>query len=40
VLDKDYFSVGAAEMRTIRPVMTVVDGQVVHDSGVLGHHGS
>ena len=39
VLDKDYFSVSDAEMRTIRPIMTVVDGGVVHDSGALGHHG-
>lgn len=37
VLDKDYFSVSAAEMRTIRPVLTVIDGEVVHNSGVLGH---
>ena len=29
-----------AEMRTIRPVMTVIDGEVVHDNGALGqHHG-
>jgi predicted amidohydrolase YtcJ len=41
VLDKDYFRVSDAEMRTIRPILTVVDGKVVHDSGVLddrGHH--
>ena len=38
VLDKDYFSVSDAEMRTIRPVMTVIDGEVVQDSGALGHH--
>ncbi|HEX2541391.1 MAG TPA: amidohydrolase family protein [Caldimonas sp.] len=36
VLDKDYFSVSAAEMRAIRPVLTVIDGEVVHDSGALG----
>jgi predicted amidohydrolase YtcJ len=36
VLDKDYFSVSDAEMRTIRPVMTVVDGDIVHDTGALG----
>jgi predicted amidohydrolase YtcJ len=37
VLDKDYFSpsVTDAQMRTIRPVMTVVDGNVVHDTGAL-----
>ena len=41
VLDKDYFGVSDAEMRTIRPILTVVDGKVVHDTGVLddrGHH--
>ena len=38
VLDKDYFSVSAAEMRTIRPVLTVIDGEVVHDTGAIGHH--
>lgn len=37
VLDKDYFTVSAAEMRTIRPVLTVIDGEVVHDTGVIGH---
>jgi hypothetical protein len=36
VLDKDYFSVSDAEMRTIRPVMTVVGGRIVHDTGVVG----
>jgi hypothetical protein len=35
VLDKDYFSVSDAEMRTIRPVLTVIDGQVVHSTGAL-----
>jgi predicted amidohydrolase YtcJ len=38
VLDKDYFStsrVSNAALRTIRPILTVVDGKVVHDSGVL-----
>lgn len=39
VLDKDYFSVSDAEMRTIRPVLTVIDGEIVHDTGALGHHG-
>ena len=37
VLDKDYFSVSDAEMRRIRPVLTVIDGEVVHNSGALGH---
>ena len=26
-----------AEMRTIRPVLTIIDGEVVHDTGVIGH---
>ena len=37
VLDKDYFSVSAAEMRTIRPVLTVIGGEVVHSTGAIGH---
>ncbi|HWM44012.1 MAG TPA: amidohydrolase family protein [Burkholderiales bacterium] len=35
VLDKDYFRASNAEMRNIRPVLTVVDGKVVHDTGAL-----
>jgi predicted amidohydrolase YtcJ len=35
VLDKDYFSVSAVQMRRIRPILTVVDGKIVHDAGVL-----
>jgi hypothetical protein len=35
VLDRDYFSVSDADMRRIRPILTVVDGEVAHDSGVL-----
>jgi predicted amidohydrolase YtcJ len=35
VLDRDYFSVSDADMRRVRPILTVVDGEVVHDSGVL-----
>ncbi len=37
VLDKDYFSsrVTDAEVRNIRPILTVVDGKVVHDTGAL-----
>jgi predicted amidohydrolase YtcJ len=37
VLDKDYFSVSDAEMRTIRPVLTVIDGEVVHSTGEIAH---
>ena len=35
VLDRDYFSVSDAKMRGTRPVLTVVDGKVVYDAGVL-----
>jgi predicted amidohydrolase YtcJ len=35
VLDRDYFTVSDAEMRRTLPMLTVVDGEVVHDSGVL-----
>jgi len=38
VLNKDYFSVSDEEIKRIRPVMTIVDGVVVHDTGVLGSH--
>jgi predicted amidohydrolase YtcJ len=37
VLDKDYFRVSNAELRTIGSVMTVVDGRIVHDTGALDH---
>src|SRR3954471_2208590 len=35
VLDRDYFGVTDADMRKIRPVLSVVGGKVVHDAGVL-----
>ncbi|WP_432837371.1 amidohydrolase [Dactylosporangium sp. CA-092794] len=35
VLDKDYFTVSDAEMRDIRPILTVIDGKIVHDTGAL-----
>src|SRR5262245_8894716 len=38
VLDRDYFRVSDADMRKIRPILTVVDGKVVHDTGALGGH--
>jgi predicted amidohydrolase YtcJ len=38
VLDRDYFQVSDADLRKIRPILTVVDGKVVHDTGVLGRH--
>jgi hypothetical protein len=41
VLDRDYFRVSDADMRRTLPILTVVDGKVVHDTGELderGHH--
>jgi len=35
VLDRDYFAVGDAEMRRTRPILTIVDGEVAYDAGVL-----
>ena len=35
VLDRDYFGVSDAEMRRTRPVLTVVDGEIAYDAGVL-----
>jgi predicted amidohydrolase YtcJ len=35
VLDRDYFTASDADMRKIRPVLTVVAGKVVHDTGVV-----
>ena len=35
VLDRDYFSVGDADMRKTRPVLTVVDGEIVYNAGVV-----
>jgi hypothetical protein len=34
VLDRDYFAVPDADIKKIRAVMTIVDGKVVHDTGV------
>jgi urease alpha subunit len=36
VLNRDYFSVPDEAIKKIRPILTVVDGQVVHDTGELG----
>jgi predicted amidohydrolase YtcJ len=36
VLDRDYFRVSDADMRKTSSVLTVVDGKVVHDTGVVG----
>jgi hypothetical protein len=35
VLDKDYFTVSDAETRTIKPIFTVIGGEIVHDTGEL-----
>jgi predicted amidohydrolase YtcJ len=35
VLNKDYFTVPDADLKKTRSVLTVVNGQVVHDSGVV-----
>ena len=35
VLDRDYFTVPDVQIKQIRSVLTVVDGRVVHDAGVL-----
>jgi predicted amidohydrolase YtcJ len=35
VLDRDYFAVPDAEIKKIRSVLTIVNGNVVHDAGVL-----
>jgi predicted amidohydrolase YtcJ len=40
VLDKDYFTVSDAEVRTIRPVLTIVNGEIVHDTGVVSVRGN
>jgi predicted amidohydrolase YtcJ len=38
VLSHDYFRVRDEDIKKIRSVMTIVDGDVVYDSGALGHH--
>ena len=35
VLDRDYFAVPDAEIKKIRSVLTIVNGNVVHDAGAL-----
>lgn len=35
VLDRDYFTVGDADMRQTKPILTIVGGKVVYDAGVL-----
>jgi predicted amidohydrolase YtcJ len=35
VLDRDYFGVSDAQMRDTGSVLTVVDGKIVYDTGVV-----
>jgi len=35
VLDRDYFTIPDADIKKIRPVLTLLGGKVVHDSGAL-----
>jgi predicted amidohydrolase YtcJ len=35
VLDRDYFAVPDAEIKKVRSVMTIVNGKIVHDAGLL-----
>jgi len=35
VLDRDYFAVPDTDIKKIRSVLTIVDGKIVHNSGVL-----
>ena len=35
VLDRDYFTVPDVQIKQIRSVLTVVDGRIVHDAGVV-----
>jgi predicted amidohydrolase YtcJ len=35
VLDRDYFTVPDVQIKQIRSVLTVVDGKIVHDAGVV-----
>jgi len=35
VLDRDYFAVPDVQIKQIRSVLTVVDGRIVHDGGVV-----
>ena len=35
VLDRDYFAAPEADIKKIRSVMTIVDGKIVHNAGVV-----
>jgi predicted amidohydrolase YtcJ len=36
VLDKDYMTCSDQELLRMKPVLTIVDGKIVHDTGALG----
>ena len=38
VLDKDYFTATDAEARRMKPIFTVIGGEIVHDTGELRGH--
>jgi predicted amidohydrolase YtcJ len=35
VLDRDYFAVPDAEIKQIRSILTIVNGKIVHTTGVV-----
>ena len=35
VLNSDYFRVADADIKKVRSVLTIVNGKIVHDAGVL-----
>jgi hypothetical protein len=39
VLNQDYFTVSNEDLKKIRSVLTVVDGEVVYNAGVLRSNG-
>jgi predicted amidohydrolase YtcJ len=34
VLDRDYFAVPDAEIKQVRSLLTIVDGRIVHNTGI------
>jgi predicted amidohydrolase YtcJ len=37
VLNRDYFTIPEADLRQVRPVLTVLGGRIVHDTGEVRH---
>jgi predicted amidohydrolase YtcJ len=37
VLNSNYFTVPDEDLKKIRSVLTVVDGEIVHDDGSIAH---